>query len=328
MSSNRSSSGPVRAAGGVLWRPGPVGSDGPDVALVHRNRHDDWSLPKGKLDRGEHWVSAAAREIREETGVEVTLSRKLPTRRYLVAENSDGTGEVNRPKVVHYWAAQAIPTGGDHDAVPEDAEEIDAVEWLPAKEARARLTYPGDTRVLDGFLAGHRPLETRPEPVTFVLLRHAKALGRSAWKGRPDELRPLHTRGRAEAASLIPVLAAYGVERVLSSDSTRCAETVAPYAASRGVAVDLEPSMSEEAHDVSPERTARRAARLLRGAEVPTVLCSHRPVMPDVVAALLAGSRLKHPKLPLPPAGMLVLHVRDGVVEGLERQVLSSPGRL
>jgi 8-oxo-dGTP diphosphatase len=55
------SSDEIQAAGGVLMRDGLL-------AVVHRPRYDDWSLPKGKLDRGESFEDAALREVWEETG--------------------------------------------------------------------------------------------------------------------------------------------------------------------------------------------------------------------------------------------------------------------
>src|SRR4029453_18988811 len=63
----------VRAAGGVIWREATV-ADGAgvtrpsgEIVLIHRPRYDDWSFPKGKLNRGEAWKRAAIREVREET---------------------------------------------------------------------------------------------------------------------------------------------------------------------------------------------------------------------------------------------------------------------
>src|SRR5580700_5286457 len=85
----------IRAAGAVLWRPGPVG---PQVALVHRPKYDDWSLPKGKTEPGEHVLLTAVREVAEETGIRVILGRRLPATHYTVR---------GRPKVVDYWAAKA-----------------------------------------------------------------------------------------------------------------------------------------------------------------------------------------------------------------------------
>ena len=66
----------IRAAGALLWRPG---SQGPEVALVHRPRYDDWSFPKGKCLPGEHVLITAVREVAEETEIEVTLGRRLRT---------------------------------------------------------------------------------------------------------------------------------------------------------------------------------------------------------------------------------------------------------
>ena len=61
----------IEAAGGVVVRDG-------QVALVHRPRYDDWTLPKGKLDPGESFEEAALREVEEETGLRAHLVRELP----------------------------------------------------------------------------------------------------------------------------------------------------------------------------------------------------------------------------------------------------------
>ena len=80
----------VRAAGGVLWREvdGEV-----RVAVVHRPRYDDWSLPKGKLDPGELEVAAAVREVEEETGFACVVGRFLEHSRVL-AFGDPAEGEV------------------------------------------------------------------------------------------------------------------------------------------------------------------------------------------------------------------------------------------
>ncbi|MGH3439069.1 MAG: NUDIX hydrolase, partial [Sciscionella sp.] len=75
----------VRAAGGVLWR--FAATSGVEVALIHRPRYDDWSLPKGKLEDGETLAAAAVREIAEETGFPPVLGRRLPTIQYPLREN-------------------------------------------------------------------------------------------------------------------------------------------------------------------------------------------------------------------------------------------------
>lgn len=125
----------VRAAGGVVWRPGRDGR--PDVLVVHRGRYDDWSFPKGKAHKGESDEDCALREVEEETGLRGELGPELRSTSYTV--------EVDRPKTVRYWAMR--PVAGD--AAPHN--EVDAVRWLPLGEARALLTYDRDRAVLDSF---------------------------------------------------------------------------------------------------------------------------------------------------------------------------------
>src|SRR5215475_12793430 len=89
----------IRAAGAVLWRPAGRGGQ---VALVHRPKYDDWGFAKGKLEPGEHVLLAAVREVAEETGLPVTLGRRLQPARYLNA---------GVPKRVDYFAAVVDPAG-------------------------------------------------------------------------------------------------------------------------------------------------------------------------------------------------------------------------
>jgi 8-oxo-dGTP pyrophosphatase MutT (NUDIX family) len=119
----------VRAAGGVVRRHGP---GGPEVAVVHRPRYDDWSFPKGKLDPGESWEDAALREVREEIGVSCRLGGELTAASYSVPKGR---------KVVRYWLME--PESGDF--APND--EVDEVRWLPPVEAERLLSYDHD-RVL------------------------------------------------------------------------------------------------------------------------------------------------------------------------------------
>jgi 8-oxo-dGTP diphosphatase len=120
-------SDPVEAAGGVVVRDG-------QVALVHRPRYDDWTLPKGKLDPGESFEHAAIREVEEETGLRARLVRELPSTSYEVS---------GRPKIVRYWLMEVEDEGS---FVPN--EETDELRWLPLDEARGLLTYVRDRELL------------------------------------------------------------------------------------------------------------------------------------------------------------------------------------
>jgi 8-oxo-dGTP pyrophosphatase MutT (NUDIX family) len=113
----------VQAAGGVVSRDGRV-------AVVHRPRYDDWSLPKGKLDPGESFEDAALREVAEETGLRCRLVRELPAVEYEVR---------GRPKLVRYWAMEVVD---ETPFVPN--EEVDEVRWVEPAEALALLSYDRD----------------------------------------------------------------------------------------------------------------------------------------------------------------------------------------
>jgi 8-oxo-dGTP diphosphatase len=118
----------VKAAGCVVWRRTAEGEI--EIALAHRPRYDDWSLPKGKLEGGEDWAVAALRETEEEIGQRGKLGPELPPVFY-----RDRKG---RDKVVRYWLME----GGDASFTPND--EVDELRWETLEEALERLTYPVD----------------------------------------------------------------------------------------------------------------------------------------------------------------------------------------
>lgn len=130
----------ILAAGGVLWRPA-VHAERRDIAVIHRPRHDDWSLPKGKLDPGESLVDAAVREVAEETGHRVVVGAALGVITYLKANHRGRYEE----KAVHFWALQ--DAGGRF----EPGDEVDELEWLRPAQARRRLSYDMDREVLRRF---------------------------------------------------------------------------------------------------------------------------------------------------------------------------------
>jgi 8-oxo-dGTP diphosphatase len=117
----------VSAAGGVVVREAP---GGPEVAVVHRPRYDDWSLPKGKLEPGEGWGEAALREVEEETGLRCELGAELAPARY-----RDRKG---REKLVRWWLMRPL----DGEFVPND--EVDELRWLSLDEALESLDYDHD----------------------------------------------------------------------------------------------------------------------------------------------------------------------------------------
>jgi len=126
----------IQAAGGVLWRHSPVDAE-LEVCLVHRPKYDDWSHPKGKLKRGEEPLTAALREVAEETGYTAEPGTELSTVSYFVG---------GRPKQVRYWAAEAVSGG----FAPND--EVDRILWLSPGAARSRLTQFRDRGLVDELL--------------------------------------------------------------------------------------------------------------------------------------------------------------------------------
>ncbi|MFC4787360.1 NUDIX hydrolase [Nocardioides sp. MAHUQ-72] len=276
----------VLAAGVVVFRPGRK------VLLVHRPRYDDWSFPKGKLDRGEHPTAAAVREVAEETGLHVRLGPPLGSQRY---QNGN-----NRMKTVFYWTGRVV---GDDDVSGYAVnDEIDAVEWVGIDEACARLTYPHDRETLT------EALRQRRRTHALVVLRHGAARSRKAWR-HDDRLRPLVVAGQTQAQRLVPVLAAYDVSRVVSSSSTRCVQSVQPYADTTSWKLELDHGLSEE--DATAESVLATVDDLVHGDEG-AVLCTHRPVLPAVFDAL----GIEDPQLE--PAGLLVVHLRKGKVVATE----------
>lgn len=292
---------PVLAAGGVAMR---MRDGRTQLLLIHRPRHDDWTLPKGHINPGEHPLVAAAREVHEETGLAVRLGPPLPALAYPLADD--------RTKLVRFWAA--VPSDGEPD-VPAaiDVDEVDRVDWFDAAEAYDTLTYEDDRQILDTAL---RAFTDGRLPVPVVVLRHAHAKNRAKWTG-PDEVRPLATRGHQEAARLAAILSAYGPERVVSSDSVRCRQTVQPFAAAADLAIDTDHRLSE---DTAPRKVRRVVLQAVDSAVTSgrgVVLCSHRPTLPDVFAAL------EIPVVGLTPGSFVVAHLgRDRRVVAVEHHDL------
>jgi len=274
---------PIRSAGAVVLRGQGIRRS---VALVHRPAYNDWSLPKGKLEKREPAYAAAVREVEEETGVRVRLGAPLSDISYRV---------IKGPKVVHFWVGYAVS-----ETARRPDHEIDEVEWVPIAQARDRLTYADEGVVLDEALA-------IPETTPFVVVRHAKATLRKDWSG-DDSKRPIDPKGKAQASNLVDLLDAFGVGLLKSSTSTRCVQTLEPYAKVAKLPIKPVSLLSEEVgeeHLAGVQRYVRKLMVKSGQTRVGTVVCGHRPVLP----AMIAGVDLE--PHPMAAGAALVVHVDD-----------------
>ncbi|MGV7823938.1 8-oxo-(d)GTP phosphatase MutT1 [Mycobacterium kansasii] len=250
----------VYAAGAVLWRPGKA-KGAVEIAVIHRPRYDDWSLPKGKVDPGETTAVAAVREVFEETGQQVHLGRRLIMTSCPIDQGV---------KKVYYWTARRI--GGEF--VP--GSEVDDLVWLPIADAMQRLDYAQDRKVLRRF--AKQPANTK----TVLVVRHGTAGSKSRFSG-DDTRRPLDKKGRAQAEALVGQLLAFGATSVYAADRLRCHQTVQPLAEELGVIIHNERALTEEAYAKNPKRGRHRVLRIAAQPGTP-VICTQGRVIPDLIA--------------------------------------------
>lgn len=245
---------PVLAAGGVVMR---GSGKRREVLVVHRPEYDDWSLPKGKLDRGEDLASAARREVREETGVRVLLGPHLG-----IVDYRDRKG---RPKRVHWWAMDATR----QDRRKPD-KEVDEVAWLDLTTAQRQLTYRTDRGILATAISDRSSL---------LVIRHADAGKRGSVT--PDHTRKLSKRGKKQRKKLVGQLAGHRIDTIVSSPYKRCRQSVARLARARGLDVVVDDRLAEE---------TPLAAVLELVASLPpaAAICSHGDVIGDLVSRFAA----------------------------------------
>lgn len=264
----------IQAAGVVLVRE----TNPAKFLIIHRPHRNDWSLPKGKLEKGELAAIAAVRETAEETGYNVALENSLTPVEYIVG---------NLAKRVFYWRAHEIAE--DLAVVPN--AEVDQLKWVTLDEAKSLLTYPHDLAVAIEALA----IKTFK---TIMVTRHAISTLRENFSGN-DLDRPLATAGFAQLNLVAQVLQAYGVTDVVSSPALRCQQTVSEIAHQ----LDLPYRTSEALLEEFENFDLSSWQDLIQSAKV-TVICSHRPVIEQIAdfvpdaAGILAD---------LPPAGIVVL---------------------
>ena len=130
----------IYAAGCVVYR--QEGS-GLELLLIHRDRYDDWTFPKGKREKGETDIACAQREVEEETGFSGPIGEELTPSRYTVLPKKASRESPPKPKVVRWWLMEA--KAGKFEV----NEEVDAVAWVGRQQAKVLLTYEHDRLLVD-----------------------------------------------------------------------------------------------------------------------------------------------------------------------------------
>lgn len=292
----------IMAAGAVLYR---INQDEIEIGLIHRPRYDDWSFPKGKIESGEPFLTAAHREVLEETGYAAKFGPLIAEIQYL----AEGV-----PKRVKYWAAQAISA-----AKPiTDLQEVDEFEWHSLKSAKSKLTHEEDRKVLKLFKEISPGIDQNS---TLILLRHAKALKRVEWIG-DDGDRPLDNRGQIQSEKFRSIYEAYKIDEIFSSDAYRCLETVKPLGRDLGITVGIASDISEYQYSRDKEKPLKFAKKFLKASkdsETPktVLLCSHNPVLPKILKELAGAIAVDEIDRGLGPGDGWVLFHRDGKVRAI-----------
>ena len=288
----------IRAAGALLWRENSELKI--EIALIHRPRYDDWSLPKGKLEEGESSLRCAFREVIEETGITPQFGREL------------GSVEYKEPaglKRVKYWAAKALTD----EFLPN--EEVDEIKWLEPVDALSCATHESDRTIIENFLT------QEPRTDTLIIVRHTKALERGDWDAE-DSKRTLDERGLAQSEQLIQHLEPFGIDEIYSSDYIRCVQTVTPLAQSRGLKITEIPNLNEANFEFDPER-AISFANAVKQDEKNILICSHNPVIPTMLRGIL-NTKLKNKDLiKLEPGDAWIVHRVRGEIVGLDFLAIS-----
>lgn len=301
----------VYAGGAVCWR---LHKGELQVLLIHRPRYDDWSWPKGKSHKGELSPTTAVREVAEETGFVVSLGVPLPSSRYPL---SDG-----RVKEVAMWAAHIR---SKTERTKTSPDEVDKMEWLPARAAHGRLTRRADRVQLDVLLELHEKGRLHTFPA--VLLRAAYSYPTRSWKGKKNN-RPLVNAGKYQAQHLATILQAWKPRRVYSSPLERGEATVRQYVQAVDVSLRTKRRLSPERFMSSPSKTSALVTKTLTQGRS-SLLCLHAEAAHSVSTLIedhfdFAGSHHFSGKADsLEPGELLVLHVSksSGVIVATERHI-------
>jgi len=273
----------ILASGGIVWR---IAGDSVEILLIHRDRYRDWTLPKGKLDKGESEIEGALREVHEETGMICRLGVPIGTMRYGL-----GSGKTKR---VHYWSMEAV--AGTFS--PND--EVDEVVWATPPVADRILTYEHDRNLVASLQKDWWKLTGR-----LYLIRHATAGRRKDWKA-DDVKRPLSNRGWDQAHEIGAFLADAQVERLLTSAYTRCRQTLEPASELLGIKVERHSALYE---GIGSKRLEKLLKKL---GNSPTALCSHGDIIPAILERLRDTGTVIEDDLQCEKGSIWTIDVVDG----------------
>ncbi|MEU6858976.1 NUDIX hydrolase [Glycomyces sp. NPDC046736] len=288
----------VAAAGGLLWRNGERGLV--EVVAVWRPMVGNWSLPKGKLDPGEHPLTAACREVEEETGIPVIPQTWLCRAEYVLPNPE---GDVH--KWVDYWSMRTEKP----DAAFIADEEIGERRWITLAEAREGLTRPRDQEVLRAFAA--------LPAVTANVLLVAPAESETHWGG-PEVTRPLSARGQDQAVRLAALASLYQPDRAYSATGRSSVQTVEPIAQGVRCALQGDSAFDTEAHERNPLRSAERLRELAGGGGA-VIVCAEPEVICDTLAILADEDGVEVPDVSTRPGEAWVLSCSGRRLVGVER---------
>lgn len=275
----------IVAAGAVVWRKNDNGIT--EIAIIHRPKYDDLSLPKGKIEPNESLISCAYREVFEETNLTTQFGPFLGEVEYF---SPDGL------KRVSYWSAKSI--SHENNFTPNN--EVDKLIWSPLSKAIDKLTSETDKEIIGRFVNSF--YESQP----LILLRHGKALARSEWPADDDD-RPLDALGQSQAARLLSIYQVFNLKEIHTSDAIRCYDTVSPMAKSLNLNLIVSGKLSESSFKKDKEKAFDYLKELLKS-DQSAILCSHNPVLPKLLAKVSKKNDLIPDEDKLQPADAWILH--------------------